>query len=185
MTTLARAIQRSWASTRPTRVEGDPRRMRPYRSLSDPANVNEILERLARLMPNTSRQWGTLTPAEMLSHLSDSLLAVLGERSASSAESWWSRTVLKYIALHTSIPWPQGIQTRPEVDPKRAGTKPVEFERDREQLVALVRRFVSPDTRYGRHPGFGAMTREDGCSGDMATSIITSASSVCDEPSNL
>jgi hypothetical protein len=135
--------------------------MRPHRSLSDPANVSEVLERLARLTPSTLRQWGTLTAGEMVCHLSDSFLVVLGDRAASPAESWWSRTVQKYFALHTSIPWPKGIKTRPEVDPTRTGTKPIEFERDREQLVALVRRFVSPDTRYGRHPVFGAMTREE------------------------
>lgn len=135
--------------------------MRPHRSLTDAVNVTEILERLDRLTADTQRQWGTLTAGEMVCHLSDSFLAVLGERTASPAESWWKRNVLKYIALHTSVPWPRGVETRPEVDPKRTGTKPMEFERDRAQLVAVIRRFVSPDTRYGRHPGFGAMTREE------------------------
>lgn len=135
--------------------------MRPHRSLNDPRNVDEILQRLQRLQPSTPRQWGTMSPGEMLCHLSDSFLAVSGDLQASPAESWWSRTVLKYIALHTSIPWPQGVATRPEVDPKRAGTQPVDFDRDRERVTALVHRFVQPDTRFGRHPGFGAMTRDE------------------------
>lgn len=135
--------------------------MRPHRSLSDPSNVNELLERLARVTPSSARKWGSLTPGEMLCHLSDSFLAVLGDRAASPAESWWSRNVLKYIALHTSTPWPHGIDTRPEVDPKRAGSKPTDFEMDRAQLIALIRRFVLPDTRCGRHPGFGALSREE------------------------
>jgi uncharacterized protein DUF1569 len=102
-----------------------------------------------------------MTAHEMLCHLGDSFSAVLGERQASSKETWLSRTVVKWIALHTTLPWPQGVPTRPEVDPKRNGTRPVEFERDRARVLELLQRFVRPDTRCGRHPGFGAMTRKE------------------------
>ncbi len=135
--------------------------MRPHRSLDDPGNLHEILARLARLTPDSRRQWGTMTPHEMLCHLGDSFLAVLGERHASSNESTLSRTLVKWIALHTSLPWPHGVPTRPEVDPKREGTKPEDFERDRQRVADLVGRFVRPDTTYGRHPGFGAMSRSE------------------------
>jgi hypothetical protein len=133
--------------------------MRPRRSLEQPANVDEVLGRLSLVAPDSRRQWGTMTPDEMLCHLGDSFEAVLGERRASSAETWFSRTVMKFVALHTSYPWPHGVPTRPEVDPKRAGTKPAEFERDRTRVVELLRRFIQPDARYARHPIFGAMSR--------------------------
>ena len=135
--------------------------MRPHKSLSAQANVDELLARLSRLEPTSARRWGTMTAHEMLCHLADSFLAVLGERTASSNETWLSRSVVKWIALHTSLPWPQGVPTRPEVDPKRDGTEPAEFQRDRTRVVELLRRFARPDTRYGRHPGFGAMTRDE------------------------
>ena len=80
-----------------------------------------------------------MTPHEMLCHLADSFSAVLGDLRVSSNETWLSRTVVKWIALHTSLPWPHGVSTRPEVDPKRDGTKPVEFERDRKTVVDLIR----------------------------------------------
>jgi hypothetical protein len=135
--------------------------MRPHRSLEDPANVEDLIARLERLEATTERMWGSLTAPEMICHLADSFLAVLGERPASSGESWLSRTYVKWIALHTSLPWPQGVPTRPEVDPHVAGTRPANFEPDREKVVGLIRRFVNVDTRYGRHPGFGAMTRSE------------------------
>jgi hypothetical protein len=135
--------------------------MYPHRSLKDAVNVDEVITRIACLEPASRRQWGTMTAHEMVCHLGDSFLAVLGERPASSKESWLSRTVVKWIALHTSLPWPHGVPTRPEVDQKIGGTRPVEFERDRQRVVDLIRRFVQPDTRCGRHPGFGAMTREE------------------------
>jgi hypothetical protein len=135
--------------------------MRPHRSLRDPATVDELLTRLARLAPTASRQWGTLTPNEMLCHLADSFHSVLGERPSSSAETLLSRTIVKWIALHTSLPWPHGVPTRPEVDPKRGGTRPGDFERDRRAVVDLIRHFASPEAKYGRHPGFGAMSRNE------------------------
>lgn len=136
--------------------------MRPHRSLVVPANVDELIARLGRLEPTSPRQWGTLTPHEMLCHLGDSFLAVLGNRHASSAKNGWLlRTAMKWFALHTSLPWPQGVPTRPEVDPKRAGTKPLEFERDRKHVVDLIRRVAATDTHFGTHPGFGEMRRDE------------------------
>jgi hypothetical protein len=135
--------------------------MRPHRSFDTPANVDELISRIGRLDPASARQWGTMTPHEMLCHLADSFLAVLGERPASSAETAMSRTVMKWVALHTSLPWPRGLPTRPEVDQKQGGTRPVEFERDRQAVVDLIQRFVLPETRCGRHPVFGAMTRAE------------------------
>lgn len=135
--------------------------MRPHRSLNARANVDELTARLARLEPTTPRQWGTMTAHEMLCHLADAFAVALGERRASRADGWFSRTVVKWIALHTSMPWPHGVPTRPEVDPKRSGTAPADFERDRARVVDSLRRFVADGAQYGGHPGFGAMTRDE------------------------
>jgi hypothetical protein len=135
--------------------------MYPHRSLRESSNVDDLARRLAALTADSPRQWGTMTVHQMVCHLSDSFLTVLGERAASSKETFMSRTVVKWIALHTKMPWPHGVPTMPEVDQKIGGTRPVEFERDRQQVVELLRRFVRPDTRYGRHPGFGAMSRDE------------------------
>jgi hypothetical protein len=135
--------------------------MKLHRSLNVPVDVDELISRVARLEPTSVRQWGTMSPDEVLCHLADSFLAVFGERPASSAETWLSRTVVKWIALHTSLRWPQGVPTRPEVNPHLQGTRPVEFERDRKAVVDLIRRFVRPETKCARHPVFGAMTRHE------------------------
>ena len=135
--------------------------MYPHRSLRESANVDELVRRLATLKAESPRQWGTMTSHQMVCHLSDAFLTVLGERPASSKETLLSRTVVKWIAIHSKLPWPHGVPTMPEVDQKIGGTKPVEFERDRQQVLELLHRFVKPDTRYGRHPGFGAMTRDE------------------------
>jgi len=131
------------------------------RSLNGPAHIDELIRRLGLLEPTTARRWGSMTSHEMLCHVTDSFAAVLGDRPASSAETWLSRTAVKWIALHTALPWPHGLPTRPEVDPKRNGTRPAEFERDRRIAVEHLQRFVVPDTRCGRHPVFGSLTRDE------------------------
>ena len=50
-----------------------------------------------------------MTSHEMVCHLGDAFLTVLGERAAASKETLLSRTVVKWIALHTKLPWPHGV----------------------------------------------------------------------------
>jgi len=124
--------------------------------------VDALSDRLSRLTPDSRRVWGTMTPHEMLCHLSDSFHGMLGERQVSSAN--WSplrRVVFKWVAFHTPLPWPRGIPTLKEVNPHRDGTKPSAFEHDRAQLLLVMRRFVAPDSRHVPHPMFGEMTREE------------------------
>ena len=123
--------------------------------------IEEVCARIGRVRPSSERRWGTLTPAEMVCHLADSYIAMLGERPTSPAQTAFMRTVGRWVALHTSLPWPKGVPTRPEVDPRRAGTQPAEFERDRDALIVLVRRFAEPDARYAAHPIFGPLTRDE------------------------
>jgi len=130
-------------------------------SLSEAGAVDAIVVRLGKLHDKRPRAWGRMTAHEMLCHLNDSFAGVLGERAISPAETWASRTIIKYIALHTNMAWPKGSKTRPEVDPTLAGTKPTDFDRDRAQTIVLLRRFASPDATYARHPFFGPLTRDE------------------------
>lgn len=102
-----------------------------------------------------------MSTGEMLCHLADSFAAVLGERPNSMVDTWFSRSVMKWVAIHTSLPWPPGVPTRPEVDPKANGTRPGDFEADRARVVALFHRFLAADARYVPHPAFGTMTRAE------------------------
>jgi hypothetical protein len=130
--------------------------------LDEPAVIDSLERRLAALTPETSRRWGTLTAHEMICHLSDSFRGMLGERPTTAApSSAVQRQLVRFIALHTPLPWPKGVPTRPEVDPRRQGTQPVAFEADRAELQVLMRRFVTPGTVYAAHPMFGALSRRE------------------------
>ena len=64
-------------------------------------------------------------------------------------------------ALHTSMPWPKGVPTRPEVDQEHGGTTPGDFARDHLAVAELLRRFAPSDLSTARHPVFGTMTRAE------------------------
>ena len=131
-------------------------------SLADPGLTEELVARLEKLREKRPRAWGKMTAHEMLCHLADSFEGVMGERPISpAADTWMNRNVIKYIALHTTLAWPKGTPTRPEVDQTKGGTKPTDFERDRDKVIALLRRFTASDARYDRHPIFGPLTREE------------------------
>jgi hypothetical protein len=123
--------------------------------------VEAVIDRLRRLEPSTARHWGTLTSHEMVCHLGDAFRATLGEKRIAPLGTAFQRTVIRWIALHTPIPWPKGVPTTAEVDPRRGGTRPVDFERDRAAAVDLIRRFAAGDATYSRHPFFGALTRRE------------------------
>jgi hypothetical protein len=127
-----------------------------------PDRVAVLETRLLTVTPQSPRQWGSMSPHEMICHLTDSFRAMLGQRPVSATA--WSplrRRLVRLIALHTPLPWPKGIDTMPEVNPRRQGTRPSTFEDDRAQLLTVMRQFVAPDARYAPHPMFGTLTRQE------------------------
>src|SRR4029453_15646366 len=91
--------------------------------LADSAQRAALVARLRRLAPDSPRQWGRMTPHQAMCHLSDSFRAIMGDRSASSIATPFSRTVIKWIALNAPMKWPTGVKTMPEVDQEIGGTK--------------------------------------------------------------
>ena len=130
-------------------------------SLADHGAIDSLIGRLGTLHPQRPRAWGRMTPNEMICHLSDSFELALGERRFTPADTWWQRTVLRRIGLHTSLAWPRGIKTRPEVEQGVGGTAPGDFDQDLARLIEALRRFAAAGARHGHHPGFGPLTRDE------------------------
>ena len=133
-------------------------------TISEQRSLDQLFGRLAVLTPQTLRRWGTLTPAEMLCHLGDAGDVVLGHRALSGpAPSPVRRPVFKWLALRSPIPWPKGVATRPGVDPRKEGTRPGDFERDRTRVITGLKELATaPRERLpAAHSRFGLMTRED------------------------
>ncbi|MDH3455485.1 MAG: DinB family protein [Gemmatimonadota bacterium] len=130
------------------------------KSISNPAGLAQLIERLNALRPDTPRQWGTLSPGEMLCHLGDATASVL--RSA-AGEPGRRRPFMKWIALRSPLVWPHGLKTPPRVDPQADGTKPGAFDADRERAVNGLRAVAAAPASAltASHGAFGRMTAQD------------------------
>ena len=129
-------------------------------TLADPSARVALCGRIAKLTPNSERQWGAMSAHQMICHLNDSFRVATGEKYASPDTNLFKQTVFKWVALHTSLPWPHGLATRPELLQGHGGTPPAEWTRDRSLLEELIPAFASRDS-YGFHPLFGEMSKTD------------------------
>lgn len=136
--------------------------MTTFTKLSDPGAMDSLTGRLNALLPGSDRQWGRMTSHQMVCHLSDSFLVVSGHRPvARRRDHWFNRTVVKWVALHTSMTWPKGVKTMPEVDAEKGGTPPDIFERDRARAIELLWAFGAPTSAPAAHPLFGPLSRDE------------------------
>jgi hypothetical protein len=124
-------------------------------------DATEIARRLRTLRPDSPRRWGKMTANQMICHLIDACRMALGEQSVSRKEGGPPPVVIKWIALYLPFRWPQGIDTRPEIDQLCAGTQPGQFDADVAQLAKLLERMtqVAANHAWPVHPIFGAMSR--------------------------
>jgi hypothetical protein len=130
------------------------------KSITEAGVLEQLVQRLGLLSPATQRRWGTMTPGEMLCHLGDASESVLGRPGGPPGPA---RRIRKWVALYSPLPWPHGLRTPRSVDPRRDGTKPAEFERDRDRAVAGLRALAAaPAAAFpAAHRIFGAMTAAD------------------------
>jgi hypothetical protein len=133
-------------------------------TIADEEILNSLVGRLRQLGPESTRHWGTLTAGEMLCHLGDANESVLGIRiPPDQIAAGAPRPFLKWFALYTAVPWPKGVKTRPGVDPKLNGTRPEDFEKDRERAIRSLKALAAaaPASFPARHFFFGPMSARD------------------------
>ena len=132
------------------------------KTLSDAACLNEILDRLKSVRPDSPRQWGRMNAHQMICHLNDSFGVAMGRKQASRAERPYG-PVMKWLALNMPMKWPQGVPTRPEIDQEKLGTAPAAFDVDVRMTLALTEEFARAPRSFtfGSHPMFGNMTEDE------------------------
>jgi Protein of unknown function (DUF1569) len=133
------------------------------KTLADPIDKEEILQRMRLLGPESRRQWGRMTAAEMVCHLNDALRVGMGEKPARSVSNWFSRTVFKWAGLWFPTQWPHGVKTVPECDARVGGTKPAEMDADLNELRETFERYTRQPRGYDlqAHPIFGPMNEKE------------------------
>lgn len=129
-------------------------------SVSDPAALRRLEERLSLLRSDTPRRWGSLSPGEVLCHLGDGAAGVLARPGGAPGPQ---RRLRKWVAFRSPLPWPRGAKTPDHVNPRVGGTRPGDFEADRARVIAALRGIAAaaPEALPAAHPFFGAMSSDD------------------------
>jgi hypothetical protein len=129
--------------------------------IGNSGDLDRLVQRVEQLRPDSERKWGVMTPGEMLCHLGDATDGVLGRRIPPGTVPT-NRVALpiKWLMLYSPIPFPQGIETRPGVNPKQDGTHPGDFEADRTRMIGSLRALAvaAPGSVSTTHFRFGTMS---------------------------
>jgi hypothetical protein len=128
-------------------------------NLFDPPVRGAIASRIASLRADSRARWGRMSPHQALCHMGDVFRMALGQTHVTSIRHPFTLPV-KLVALYAPVRWPRGLPTLPEVDPCARGTRPQDFDRDRDALTDLLDRFctAAPDSLQPRHPFLGRMS---------------------------
>jgi len=131
------------------------------RNLYEPADAREVKERLARLKPDSARQWGKMNAAQAVAHCVKSMEWAVGDRvpPRMGVPSIFGR-IIKRKVLGDDAPFRRNSPTTPDlIVPDQR-----DLEAERERLVALIDRFAAAG-RAGcatnPHTFFGRMTPDE------------------------
>jgi hypothetical protein len=130
------------------------------KTISDPAVLEGLIVRLGAVRPDSPRRWGQMTPAEMLCHLGDANTSMLSRPGGAILAN---RVLRRWIGLYSSLPFPRGVPTLRHVDPTRDGSRPGDFEQDRQRVIDTLRAIAAarPASLPHSHQVFGRMTASD------------------------
>ena len=128
-------------------------------TLLDSADREALLQRVRRLQPSSQPRWGSFTAPRMVCHLVDSLRVGLGELPAKRVDTFASRTLVKWLVIHSPMPVPRGkIKTAPEM----LTSGPATWAKDLATLEELIGRMGTTSTS-AIHPAFGPLTHGGWC----------------------
>ncbi len=126
-------------------------------TMFDDAARAAMFARLDRLTPGTQRQWGSLTPAQMVFHLNAQMQNVLGEihvapRPTPPMFKW---PLFHWLIIDSGMSWPKSTPTAPQY----LSDAPGELEALVPQLKARVERMIATGeaTAATVHPAFGPL----------------------------
>jgi hypothetical protein len=131
------------------------------KTLFQPGAAAEMCSRIASMRADSPRQWGTMTPSQVLAHCSLGMEMATGDlKPKRMLIGRLLGGVVKGKVLRDDAPLRRNTPTAPElvVSDER------DFAAERDRLDALVRRFVDGGPqRVTRHPHtfFGAMTPDE------------------------
>jgi Protein of unknown function (DUF1569) len=128
-------------------------------TLFDSAKREEIINRINKLTRENKAAWGQMKVGEMLCHCADGLKMSTGELAVADKSSFIFRTIFKPLVIYV-LPMPKGAPTANEINPAIDGTKPADFENDRQTLLESLEKLCAlPENHpWAKHPAFGKLS---------------------------
>ncbi|UPT67043.1 MAG: DUF1569 domain-containing protein [Sphingobacteriales bacterium JAD_PAG50586_3] len=128
------------------------------KSVIDEHTLNEVLERLNKLSPDTQRQWGKMNVSQMLVHLSCTLKTGLGELKAKNVYVPLISPLMKRYLMRGGRFMKGATPTMGEFLIKEQ----YDFATSRNEFIDILNRFVAEGRKeqLKRHPFFGKMDAE-------------------------
>jgi hypothetical protein len=127
------------------------------KSLFDQEAYDEVRSRLNALSENSERQWGKMTPSQMLCHCQSPLHIILEKKDYGLKPNWLIKTFFKK-SMYNDKPWPKNLPTVPGMKQ----TEPKDFNEEKGKLEDLLEELHNQRERkdWQPHPTFGTLTQE-------------------------
>lgn len=123
------------------------------KSLFDPTTRQGILTRLEKLTESSPRQWGKMTPGQMLAHLIDLFEVTFAERPVTERKGIMNSAFGRWFL--STLPIPKNSPTDPEYLKRPVGN----FAEDKARVIDYIKRFAESDKHtFGVSPWVGKMS---------------------------
>lgn len=125
----------------------------------DTAIADEMRTRIGNLRADSARQWGKMSPAQMLAHCTAAVELALGERTI--PRMWLGRLIGGAIKRSMMTKEPQMRRNAPTDASLVTHTQDCDFATERRRLTAALDRFIAggpPACTTKPHFFFGPMT---------------------------
>ncbi len=128
------------------------------RSLWNEPDRRDLVGRFDKLRPESRAEWGSMTAAQMLTHIGDSMRMAIGAMKVEPVRTPLRFTPIKQLVIYGLPSAPRNLPTAPELKK----TQPGLWAEDLRDVKELVRRAVlkseQPATRWPDHPAFGKLS---------------------------
>ncbi|MDP8242591.1 MAG: DUF1569 domain-containing protein [Candidatus Hinthialibacter antarcticus] len=121
-------------------------------------NWLEFQQRVRKLQPQDRAQWGSMTPAKMLAHLTFFFESALGKFDVKDESTFFSRNVILFLLLYVMPGFPKNVKAPEMITPEPDS----DFEAERAKFERLAQAFIDltnkEPNRVISHMFFGPMT---------------------------
>ena len=123
--------------------------------------LNALTNRVNSITPQSERQWGTMSPDQMLHHLNLAMGSALGNFDLPDESYLMSRTVSKWLLIDFLSEQPKGLLL--PLTFKILPTQHFDFEYEKKLLIEIINKACNSKSTadWGPHPLFGRMSNKE------------------------